>query len=442
MRIAVVTTYFPSVSQTFVLDQITGLIARGHDVDIYALDPEPNSAGIVPRAERHPLADRTYYQPRTPRRSLGRALGMTALLADAWRGRAAQALRIARAAPTDKLGVLYESAPFLDRAPYNAILCHFGSNGQRALRVRDAGIVRGPIVTAFHGADMSRYVRMHGAAVYRDLFARGDMFLPVSEFWAARLIQLGCPADRIAVHHMGIDLSRFAFTPPRTPTVDQPVRIVAVARLVEKKGLSYAIRAVSALRRDGVDVALDIVGDGPLRAQLESLIGELGMSNAVRIIGARSRDEVARVMGAAHLFIAPSVTARDGDMEGIPVALMEAMASGVPVVATRHSGIPELVEDRVNGLLVPERDVEALVNAVRWLVDHPEQWLMLALAAHDAVAQNYNANQLTDQLVGLLERAAGREPEGVRPPSAPRLVESKRDRAPAHPVSHSGAHSA
>ena len=424
MRTAVVTTYFPSVSQTFVLDQITGLLARGHEVDIYALAPEPNSEGVVPRAERHPLADRTHYQPRTPRHSVGRALGIPSLLRGAWRGRAGAALRTVRRTRAEPFGVLYEGAPFVGRGPYDAIVCHFGSNGERALRVRDAGMVEGPIVTAFHGADMSRYVRMHGAAVYRDLFARGDLFLPVSAFWARRLEELGCPRERIAVHHMGIDLARFRFTVPRMPTVDQPVRVVSVARLVEKKGLSYAIRAVAALRRDGVDIALDIVGDGPLRDSLQSLIAELGMTNAVRIIGARSRDEVARVMEAAHLFAAPSVTARDGDMEGIPVALMEAMASGVPVVATRHSGIPELVEDKVSGMLVPERDTDALAAAFRWLVEHPERWIALATAAHEAVERDYNGERLNDELVTLLERVGGGEHKDVGVPSRPRIVPS------------------
>lgn len=427
MRTAVVTTYFPSVSQTFVLDQITGLIARGHDVDIYALAPEPNSAAVVPRAERHPLADRTHYQPRTPRRSLGIALGIPALLAGAWRGRAKEALRTARRAP-GRLSVLYEGAPFLGRGPYDAILCHFGTNGQRALRVRDAGMVKGPIVTAFHGADMSRHIRIHGPATYSDLFARGDLFLPVSAFWANRLQELGCPPERIVVHHMGIDLARFRFTVPRMPTSDQPVRVVCVARLVEKKGLPYAIRAVAASRRDGVDLVLDIVGDGPLRAELESLIAELGMSNAIRITGARARDDVARIMAAAHLFAAPSVIARDGDMEGIPVALMEAMASGVPVVATRHSGIPELVEDKVSGLLVAERDTEALGAAFRWLVDHPDRWLPMATAAHEAVEQRYNGATLTDELVALLERSSRREERpaemGMGEHPTPRIIPS------------------
>ena len=423
MRVAVVSTYFPSVSQTFVLDQITGLISRGHDVDIYALAPEPNSAGVVARRELHPLADRTHYQPRTPRRALGRTLGIPNLLRGPWRGRAGEALRMVRRSPS-AIEVLYESAPFLGRGPYDAILCHFGTNAQRALRVRDAGLVEGPIVAAFHGADMSRYVRMHGVAIYTELFARGDLFLPVSAFWAARLAQLGCPPEKIAVHHMGIDLARFRFTVPRMPTVDQPLRVVCVARLVEKKGLPYVVRAISALRRDGLDIALDIVGDGPMRSSLQALIAELGMNNTVRIIGARSRDEVARAMGAAHLFAAPSVTAADGDMEGIPVALMEAMASGVPVVATRHSGIPELVEDKVSGLLVPERDTDALADALRWLVDHPERWLLMALAAHDAIERNFNNARLNDELVTLLERARGTKAPVVEGATGPRIVPS------------------
>lgn len=193
------------------------------------------------------------------------------------------------------------------------------------------------------------------------------------------------------------------------------------------------------MRRDGVDVALDIVGDGPLRASLESLIGELGMSNVVRIIGAKSREDVARVVGAAHLFVGPSVTARDGDMEGIPVALMEAMASGVPVVATRHSGIPELITDHASGLLVPERDSQALAEAIRWLVDHPEQWLPLALAAHDAVARSYNAKRLNDQLVDLLERPGRGDTEKVRG-AAPRFAPAQREGDDSRPATHSPAH--
>jgi len=163
------------------------------------------------------------------------------------------------------------------------------------------------------------------------------------------------------------------------------------------------------------------------------------MGNAVRIIGARSRDEVARAMSAAHLFAAPSVTARDGDMEGIPVALMEAMASGVPVVATRHSGIPELVEDKVTGLLVPERDTDSLAAAFRWLVDHPERWMGIALAAHDAVERNFNGERLNDELVTLLEHVGGREPREVGVTTRPRIVPSTPRDEEGRRAPHSGA---
>jgi colanic acid/amylovoran biosynthesis glycosyltransferase len=141
------------------------------------------------------------------------------------------------------------------------------------------------------------------------------------------------------------------------------------------------------------------------------LVRELGMSNAVRIVGAGTREEVARSMRAAHLVVAPSVTADDGDMEGIPVALMEAMASGVPVVATRHSGIPELVCHGVSGVLVPERDVKALAAAIQQLVERPQQWLALTRAARQTVEQLHDVEVLNDRLVELL---AGQRPTSRR----------------------------
>ncbi len=412
MRLAVVVTYFPSVSQTFVLSQITGLLARGHEVDIFAVAREPLPNGTV-RADTgcgH-LVERTRYQPRTSESALMRAIGVPALVAREWRGHVRAAARAAARGAHHRVAVLYEGAPFAQRHAYDALLCHFGPNGERALRVRDAGIVCGPVVTAFHGADMSRYVSMQGAGVYRDLFARGDLFLPVSDAWRRRLIELGCPADKIEVHRMGIALDEFPYGPLRMPTADEPVRLLSIARLVEKKGIEFAIRAVAQLRGNGVDVVLDVIGDGPLRSSLLRLVRELGMSNAVRIVGAGTREEVARSMRAAHLVVAPSVTADDGDMEGIPVALMEAMASGVPVVATRHSGIPELVCHGVSGVLVPERDVKALAAAIQQLVERPQQWLALTRAARQTVEQLHDVEVLNDRLVELL---AGQRPTSRR----------------------------
>lgn len=426
MRVAVVVAYFPSVSQTFVLNQITGLLDRGHEVDIFAVAPEPGegSSAEHPEVGAYRLLERVHYEPVRPRGRMLRALRTIPVLARHY-GRcpriALHALRSVRggsAGNGSAVQLLWQGIPFLGRPAYDVILCHFGTSGERALALRDAGILRGPIVTAFHGADVSRYVAQQGRAVYADLFARGDLFLPVSDFWRRRLIALGCPPEKTIVHRMGVELRRFAFTPRhlRERGGCGTVRILTVARLVEKKGVEYAVRAIAALRDRGVtNVEYRILGDGPLRPRLARLIRELGVGDMVQLLGDGDQARVARAMRRAHLFVAPSVTAADGDMEGIPVSLMEAMACGLPVVSTYHSGIPELVVDGVTGFLTPERDVDALALALQHLVEHPARWPAMGAAARAVVERQHSIEVLNDRLVELLERGPAEWGERPRP---------------------------
>jgi colanic acid/amylovoran biosynthesis glycosyltransferase len=409
VRIAVVVGYFPSISQTFVLSQIVGLLERGHQVDIYAAGPEPGREGHEehPDVERYALRTLVRYRPEMPEGRLRRLLGALPIVARHYRhapGALAQVLAAAgRGHSATPLRLLYEGAPFAGRRPYDALLCHFGPNGARMVELRDAGLVRGRIATVFHGYDVSRYVDQAGPAAYRRLFARGDLFLPVSEYWRQRLVALGCPAERTMVHRMGIELAKFPFISRALAAPGEPVRLLTVARLVEKKGVEYAIRAVAALRRERtVPLRYQVIGGGPLRTRLERLVQELGVSDVVTLAGERDQDAVSRAMREAHLLLAPSVTASDGDMEGIPVALMEAMACGLPVVSTRHSGIPELVADGVSGLLVAERDVDGLAAAVRCLAEHPERWAALGEAGRGIVEREYDVNALNARLEAIL----------------------------------------
>ncbi|MBX6332600.1 MAG: glycosyltransferase, partial [Gemmatimonadaceae bacterium] len=258
MRVAVVVSFFPSISQTFVLNQITGLIDRGHTVDIYAAGPEPAGAReVVPEAiGRYRLLDRVTYEPPRPARAPLQLAGAVRVVAQRYRHRLGAALRVLaarHAGDETPLQLLYAGAPFVGRPAYDAILCHFGPNGLRLVQLREAGLVRGPIVTAFHGYDVSRYVAAHGEDAYRELFARGDLFLPVSHYWRRRLVGLGAPIERTVVHPMGIDLGRF---PLRLRRPDgNTVRLLSVARLVEKKGIAYGVRAVAALHAAGVRVS-------------------------------------------------------------------------------------------------------------------------------------------------------------------------------------------
>jgi colanic acid/amylovoran biosynthesis glycosyltransferase len=201
---------------------------------------------------------------------------------------------------------------------------------------------------------------------------------------------------------MGIDCSMFDFA-VRERRDGEPLRLVTVARLVEKKGVEYAIRAVARLVADGIPVEYCVVGDGPLHDALAKLVVELGLSEQVKIMGAMSHTSVAALLTYSHVMVAPSVTAANGDMEGIPVAMMEAMASGLPVVSTIHSGIPELISDGVTGYLVPERDTEALAAKLRFVAEHESEWPRVAHAARKFVEENHDIAVLNDQLALRLE---------------------------------------
>ena len=398
------TDHFPALSETFVLNQITGLLDRGHDVRIYARRPDTASP-VHPVVERYRLLERTTYWPALPRPPLLRIFkglwlivrdpaALPALL------RSLDGRRFGRSASS--LNLLYWASGFASRRSFDIIYCHFGWNGLHASMLREIGALRGRLVTVFHGADVSWQLKTFGADVYRPLFEKGDLFLPISEHWKSKLIALGCPEPRVVVHRMGIDTGRFAFF-ERELKPGQAAQLITVSRLVEKKGVEYGIRAVAQLVARRRDVHYTIIGDGPLRASLEELIRHLGLTERVTLPGSRDHDAVRAALNRSHIALAPSVTSQDGDQEGIPVSLMEAMATGMPVVSTVHTGIPELVRDGVSGRLVPERDADALAWVLGDLIDHPESWPAMGRAARRQVVEHFDIATLNDRLVTLFQ---------------------------------------
>ncbi|MBP8302597.1 MAG: glycosyltransferase [Phycisphaerae bacterium] len=418
MRIAILVRRFPVPSETFILDQVAGLIQRGHDVEILA-ESGHDQEGIRPDAAEGALLERTRYSGPVPANyaaRLAKGLAIWVRHAHGDRLHLLRSLNVSRfGRQAASLRMLYRAASVAGAGPYDIVHCHFGPNGILGAALRSAGVLTGRLVTSFHGYDLTQFVRSRGPGAYAGLFEQGDLFLPVSRQGRDTLIRLGCDEDKIAVHHMGVDCRALAFR-PAPPPQDGPTRILSVARLTEKKGLEYGIRAVGRVLRRGFDVQYNIVGDGPLRDRCARLIAELDIGQRIRLLGWRDRQETVRMLRESHLFLAPSVTGADGDQEGVPVALMEAMATGLPVVASRHAGIPELVQDGVCGRLVPERDVDGLADALVDLVEHPELWPGMGQAGRACVEEDYDLDKQNDRLIdtfrGLL-CAASRQPCGA-----------------------------
>jgi len=400
MRIAFIVTEFPALSETFILNQISGLIDRGHHVDIYAKKLRKDSK-IHPIINHYQLLKRTYYIPSIPYNSFWQVLkGAKLFLTHFW----ISPLLLLRLLNFSSYGsqalsfyLVYKAIPFLGKPPYDIVHCHFGPNGLYAMHLQKMGILQGKLVTTFHGYDISLELCKYGDCIYNELFEAGDLFLPISYCWQKRLIELGCDPQKIKVLRMGIDCRIFQFTPRGMNSI-RAVEILTVGRLVEKKGIEYGIRAVAALIKSGYSLKYKIIGDGPLRNQLQKLVEDLRVSNHVLFLGWQQQQEVADALAAADILLAPSLTSQEGDQEGIPVVLMEAMAMGLPVVSTLHSGIPELVQDGISGFLVPERDVDALASKLSYLLDHSELWSQMGKAGREFVEKYYNIRDLQGQL--------------------------------------------
>ena len=402
MRVAFFLKVFPVTSETFILNQIIGLLNRGHEVDVFS--EHRNTTGPShPDVGKNQVLERTTYVGTPCGRTIRVVKAACALATASLYGRfrfwsVLDSRRFRREGLN--LSLACRAAPFLSRPPYDVIHCHFGPAGIFAQALRDVDALRGPMITTFLGYDICQYVRQHGPDVYKHLFARGDLFTCPSEFVRNRLIMAGCPAEKVQRFKLGTDLKRFSFK-ERTVDSSGAIRLVTIARLTEKKGLEYSIRAVAKLSQRFAKLEYNIIGDGDLRLELTRLIEALGVGSAVRLLGWRTMEEVQVLLDQSHVFVLASVESRNGDIEGLPLALQEAQAMGLPVVCTRHSGLPEGILDGKSGFLVPERDVDALADRLADVISRPEAWPEMGRQGRAFVENEYDLNQRNDALVEL-----------------------------------------
>jgi glycosyltransferase involved in cell wall biosynthesis len=265
---------------------------------------------------------------------------------------------------------------------------HFASGGLTAIPLaKSLGV---PLIVTLHGSDVT--VKWASAGSMRRLGQEATLFLCVSHFIRDRAIAAGLPEEKLLVHYIGVDLQQF-----QPPAADGAgAGVLFVGRLVEKKGCAYLLRAMASVQKTYPDCLLTIIGDGPLRSYLESHARELGVS--CRFLGAQPATIVREHLRATRIFCAPSVTAENGDSEGLGIVFAEAQAMGIPVVSSLHGGIPEVVSDARTGLLVPERDHAALAVAIASLLGNASLWEQFR---HNARAHIEHSFDLAKQTAGL-----------------------------------------
>lgn len=416
MKIAFIVDRFPVLSETFIINQITGLIERGHEVHIYGKLTDDNK--LHPDVLKYKLIERTRYLPDIPKNYLLRFINTLYLFAKNFFKaplilfRSLNIFKYGRRAAS--LRLFYSALPFLNTPEYDIIhcqfgrqaVCKFGPYSYEGISLRDIGAIKGKLITTFRGYDISWYVHEYGEQVYDELFKKGDFFYTNCEFFRQRAIQLGCDENKIVVHGSGIDCSRFKFK-SRYPDTSGLISIATTGRLIEKKGIEYAIRAVAKVVKVYPKIEFNIIGDGELKQHFIKIIQELNIVDKVHLKGWRNQKEIIDILDETHIFVAPSVTASDGNQDAPVNTLKEAMAMGLPVIATLHGGIPELVEDGISGFLVPERDDSAIAEKLIYLIEHPQIWQQLGFHGRKKVETEYDINKLNSELVEIYQQVSG-----------------------------------
>ena len=406
MRIAFIVDVFPALSETFILNQITGLIDRGHKVDIYACTHRRDSK-IHEDVFKYGLLHTTSYRPFMPNNKFERLLkGLYLFLSNLRRNPVAlvRSLNIFKyGKEAVSLGLLYSSIPFIGKGPYDIIQAHFGPNGLRAIRMRELGVITAKIVTMFHGYDIRSGIQ-NGPKLYAKLKEDGDAFLSISPYNKQHLLRFGFEPNKIVDHPVGIDTLRFTSHWKsklyRNHSERGTVKILTVARLVPEKGLEYGIRSIKEIlkRNPYTQIQYNIVGAGEQRSQLEELTRTLNLTGVVRFMGSLDQSEVQNALCEADIFLLPSVN------EALPVCLMEAQATELPVVASTVGSIDKIVRNGVSGFLVPERDVDGLAEKLIYLIEHPEVWPEMGRAGRAFIEANYDIEKLNDRLVEVYTR--------------------------------------
>lgn len=287
---------------------------------------------------------------------------------------------------------------FLKKEKVDAILAEYGSTGIAVQDVCQAMNI--PLVVHFHGYDAysKKVIRKIGNR-YPRLFQNASAVIAVSKHMEEQLVKLGASPDKIYYSPYGVDLSNFNVTNPS----DNPITFLAVGRFIEKKAPHLTIKAFSKVVKKVPEAKLQMIGDGALLGKCKDLVKSLHISHKVQFLGACSHEEVTNRMQTVRAFVQHSIQASNGDCEGTPVAILEAQASGLPIIATRHTGIMDVVLEEETGVLCYENDIDKMAENMVRIAENPQLAFKLGQAGREQVANKFSMEISLERLTTIIE---------------------------------------
>ncbi len=300
-------------------------------------------------------------------------------------------------------GELQEVIKLMERRPADLMHIYFGHTGVHLLPFIKEWDK--PCVVSFHGMDIQPRPDQPGYdEQMHELLQTAPLLLARSHSLMDRLAAMGAPRNRLRLNRTGIPLEAFPFLQRPAPA-DGAWQFVQACRLIAKKGLRTSLRAFARFRDRWPAAKFVLAGDGPMRAEVEKMVAEMELGGAVELRGFLDQAGLAKLYAESHIFLHPSEMTEDLNQEGVPNSMLEAMATGLPVAATLHGGIPEAVTDGATGFLVEERDDEGLASAMLRLAGDPEMWARMGAAAAQSVQEEFSQARAIEKLEGFYDEA-------------------------------------
>ncbi|OGX15237.1 MAG: hypothetical protein A2166_00415 [Omnitrophica WOR_2 bacterium RBG_13_41_10] len=388
MKIAIVVGTFPTISETFILNQITSLIDLGYGVDIFAFS---NSFGKKMHSDvtKYNLLNKINYFEKSQLRS-ERLIKLIKIIMMNFFLNFKEIIKFLLFHISDNkydtITNFFVLFCFL-RKKYDVIHFHFGHNGQRLIFLKEF-LPQTKFITTFHGCDI-RLGLERGGGIYKKLFQKSDCIIATSDFIKDKLTILGCPFNKIIRIYNGINLEKFNF---RKFKKDNLV-ITTVARLEEVKNISLALKVIKSLKDEGkYKFKYYLIGDGSKREEVEQEILELNIKDVVVLFGTLTQEEVINKLKEADIFFLPSKA------EGLPTVLLEAQAMKIPVVATNVGGVCEAIKDRVTGYLINENNIQQAKSRIIYLIENESLRKKMGEAGKRFIENNFNIGELTQKL--------------------------------------------